>query len=201
MKKSLQGLYLVIDPKEGFDQLKTKIEEVLCGGVGIIQVWDHWAEGQGRMDFMKQLLAVTGEIPVIVNNDLELAKMPGVQGIHLDRVDAIGMVKDHDLIIGVTLSGPADWEMLKQQGVDYISFCSMFPSSSTDACELVSFETVREACENFPGSVFASGGINLKNANQIMQLGVSGIAVISGILKAEDPFQATQKFNELIQAR
>lgn len=201
MKKSLQGLYLVIDPKEGFDQLRSKIEEALRGGVSIIQVWDQWSDGQDRKDFIKQLLAVTGNLPVIVNNDLELAGMPGVQGIHLDRVEAIDTVRDPDLIIGVTLSGPADWKALKQQGVDYISFCSMFPSSSTDACELVSFETVREACENFPGSVFASGGINLGNANQIMQLGVSGIAVISGILKAEDPRQATQKFNELIQAR
>lgn len=199
--KALKGLYLVIDPMEDFDVLEPRILQVLRGGVGVIQVWDHWGEDQDRKAFIRRLLAVAGDIPVLVNNDLELAGMPGVKGIHLDRPEDIARVSRDKLIVGVTLSGAADWKMLKQAGVDYVSFCSMFPSSSTDACELVDFQTVREACKNFPGSVFASGGINLNNAHQILELGVSGIALISGLLKAEDPFSATKKFNDLIERR
>lgn len=199
MKDRLKGLYMVVDPKEGFDLLRDKIEQALGGGVSIIQVWDHWADGQDRVAFIKKLLCISGDVPVLVNNDFALAELPGVSGIHLDRIEDVNKLGTKELIVGVTLSGATDWQALQPLGIDYISFCSVFPSSSTDACELVDFETVREACTQFPGSVFASGGINLDNANQIMELGVSGVALISGLLKADDTYMAAQNFNKLIE--
>lgn len=198
--KHLKGIYLVVDPKDGFDALQPKLEAAIAGGVKIIQVWDHWGSDQDKELFIRQLIGLAGDVPVIINNDLGLAQLPGVWGVHLDRPEDLDQLIVRDqLLVGVTLSGPADWAGLKSQGVDYISFCSMFPSSSTDACELVSFDTVREACLHFPGSVFAAGGINRENAGQIVGLGVSGLALISGIMSAPDPRGEAQYFNQLLE--
>lgn len=194
MKKKLAGLYLVVDPKMGMDYLKPRVKAIVKGGINVIQVWDHWAVDQDKVGFVTELRSIANNVPVIINNHVDLALSARADGVHFDHLNQIPDSIADQLIVGVTLSNRTDWTLLNQGPVDYISFCSMFPSSSTDACELVDFRVVREAKKNFHGSVFASGGISLDNADQIIGLGVSGIALISGLLKAEDPEKTTRAF-------
>lgn len=196
MKDELAGIYLVVDPKMGFDTLQPKLKAIVRGGIGAIQVWDHWEEGQDKQQFVTELQGIAEGTPILINNDLDLALKTASQGVHFDAHELLPDLIPDGLIVGLTLSQAVDWSVLKRSGVDYISFCSMFPSSSTEACELVDFGTVREACIHFPGSVFASGGIDLENAGDIADLGVSGIALISGLLQANDPENATKAFKE-----
>ena len=66
--------------------------------------------------------------------------------------------------------------------VDYISFCSMFPSSSAATCEIVSYESVKKAAKIFDKPLFLAGGIYPGNIKQLKDLEYDGIAVISGII-------------------
>jgi len=199
MKPKLKGVYLVLDPAEGFDALENRLLHILSGGIGAIQVWDHWHPDQDRHEFLNRLQAVCGQVPILINNNLELASLPGIQGVHFDREEDLPSPEcTFKKIIGLTVSAHADWVALRKKGVDYISFCAMYPSSSVDTCELVSPDVVREACEHFDGSVFASGGISLENAGEIASLGVSGVALISALWKAENPLDTTIKFNQII---
>ncbi len=200
MKKNLSGIYLVVDPKMGMEFLEPKVKAILKGGISVIQIWDHWDVNQDRLAFITKLQSIVQDIPILINNDLDLALLAKADGVHFDHPDNVPDSITEGLIVGVTLSNRVDWNALNQGPVDYISFCSMFPSSSTDACELVDFQVVREAKENFQGSVFASGGISLENADQIIDLGVSGIALISGLLQSDNPEQTTRDFvNKMIK--
>ncbi len=201
MKKQLKGLYLVVDPKMGMEYLEPRVRAIVNGGISVIQVWDHWEEGQDKLKFINELRSITGNVPLIINNDLDLVLATNADGVHFDGLDLLPKRMYDHLIVGVTLSGRTNWGLLNQGPVDYISFCSMFPSSSTDACELVDFQVVREAEEKFNGSVFASGGITLENADQILDLGVSGIALISGLLKARDPEKTTKDFIDKLSGK
>jgi len=194
MKKELKGLYLVVDPKMGIEYLESRVRAIVKGGISLIQVWDHWDESQNKEAFVTRLHDLAGDVPVIINNDIDLTIATKAAGVHFDGLHLLPEMIDDQLIVGVTLSGRTDWESLNRSPIDYISFCSMFPSSSTDACDLVDFQAVREAEEKFNGSVFASGGITLENADQIIELGVSGIALISGLLKANDLEKTTLAF-------
>tara|TARA_Y100001972_G_scaffold125268_1_gene176130 strand:+ start:1120 stop:1725 length:606 start_codon:yes stop_codon:yes gene_type:complete len=194
MKKEISGLYLVVDPKMGMEYLESRVSAIVKGGISVIQVWDHWDKNQDKMTFITKLRSLAGGVPVIINNDLGLALTTNADGVHFDRLDQVPDAMPEQLMVGVTLSDRVDWGSLNKRPVDYISFCSMFPSSSTDTCALVDFQVVREAKDKFYGSVFASGGISLDNADQILDLGVSGIALISGLLKAKDPEKATKAF-------
>ncbi|MEQ8553972.1 MAG: thiamine phosphate synthase [Cyclobacteriaceae bacterium] len=194
MKREISGLYLVVDPKMGMEYLESRVSAIVKGGISVIQVWDHWDENQDKIAFITKLRSLAGDVPVIINNDLGLALATNTDGVHFDQLDQVPDAIPEQLMIGVTLSDRVDWESLNRRPVDYISFCSMFPSSSTDTCDLVDFQVVREAKEKFHGSVFASGGISLDNADQILDLGVSGIALISGLLKAKDPEKTTKAF-------
>jgi thiamine-phosphate pyrophosphorylase len=103
-------------------------------------------------------------------------------------------------VVGYTLGN--DLSKLKwaeSVGADYVSFCSVFPTSSVTQCEIVPIEWVKSAKSISKLPVFASGGITLGNVHLVLEAGADGVAVISAILKASDPELAARSFKEIIR--
>jgi thiamine-phosphate pyrophosphorylase len=44
--------------------------------------------------------------------------------------------------------------------------------------------------------IFVSGGITFDNLPSLMALGISGVAIVSGIMKSEDPKLAAGKYKQ-----
>ena len=82
------------------------------------------------------------------------------------------------------------WAVSKK--VDYISFCSMYPSTSVNECDIVPMSMVSEARGRVSFPIFASGGINLSNAREVIEAGADGVAVISTIMSSKDPGETTR---------
>ncbi len=57
-------------------------------------------------------------------------------------------------------------------------------------------ETVIQARQLTSLPIFLSGGITLDNIDELTNTGMNGIAVISAIIKAENPKTATKAFKE-----
>jgi thiamine-phosphate pyrophosphorylase len=87
----------------------------------------------------------------------------------------------------------------EQNNLDYISFCSVFPSSTSNSCERVTFDTIRKARTITAMPIFLAGGMRLENINKLSELDYNGVAVISGIMQAEDPAKATKQYNQLLK--
>jgi len=202
------GLYLVVDPKPGAGAVLPKIEAALRGGVGILQVWDHWDAGQDAADFITRTvgLARPHGVPVLVHERLDLLRTTPADGIHYDSPhmtprqvrDAAG----RNVLHGVTCGN--DLERVRwaaNEGADYVSFCAMFPSPSAGECEIVHLTTLESARERHPElTIFASGGITPANAPQVLAAGADGLAVISGILGADDPEAAARRYAAVIRS-
>ncbi len=84
-------------------------------------------------------------------------------------------------------------------GFDYVSFCSVYPTSTTQHCDLVSFDSIRKAAEITALPVFLAGGIKTKHLNELHALPYSGIAIISGVMQNENPVIALQNYFNSIQ--
>ena len=94
-----------------------------------------------------------------------------------------------------------DLERLKwaeKMGADYVSFCAVFQTSSVSQCEIVPLTSIRLAKSMAKIPIFASGGITLDNVRSVLEAGADGIAVISAILKAQDPEQIAKSFKKII---
>ena len=85
-----------------------------------------------------------------------------------------------------------------EQQLDYISFCSVFPSSSVNTCDLVSKEVMIKARAATQMPIFLSGGINTHNMEQLSDTGFNGIAVVSGIMAADDTAQASLDYKHAL---
>jgi thiamine-phosphate pyrophosphorylase len=208
--KNLRGLYLVVDTTIPEEKLFPVIEQALEGGVDILQLWGTWKDQGEALRLGRRIhsLARKHQATLLIADDVDLCGALDADGVHFDgyalprRLPAdVRKEIGTDKIIGVTCGNNKEkllWA--EENGADYISFCSMFPSSSVDSCELVPLEMVREAKRMLSIPVFASGGITFENIDQVLEAGADGIAVVSAILKAAQPRAVAQQFKKKIEA-
>lgn len=212
----VKGLYFVVDISAvenlGLEKLCKIVEEAMSGGVDVIQIWADKIKWE--MNFEKffetaeKLIEIAHKynVPVLIANDVELCAKLNADGVHLDGYEIpdksgeeIRKIIGFEKIIGITCGNDIrKIEWAKQNKVDYISFCSIFPTSSVDTCEIVPLEMIKKAKEILGDDipVFASGGITLENVDEVLSAGVDGIAVISAIMKAENPKETSLMFKK-----
>ena len=203
-KKSIEsGIYVVIDPSMEEHVLFNKLQIILTKEIAAIQIWDNFKNEQniGALIHKIHFLCAQHQTPVLINNQWEFLKETELDGVHFDttpnNLDDIRRQIHRDFIFGLTCGNDLDdvrWAA--KHNIDYISFCSMFSSSSVDNCEIVAHETVEEASLIFNKPLFLAGGIYPKNMNRLDRLKYSGIAVISGIMNSEHPDRAIDDYYE-----
>lgn len=208
MNRDLRGIYLVVDPSVEHVVVLEKVRQALEGGVGILQVWNNWAEDISKEEkeaLINDILSTADEfdVPVLINDEWELLKTTGLEGVHFDAVPQdFEVIKEEigrDFIAGITCSN--DLEVVRwadENGFDYVSFCAMFPSPSVGSCEIVSPETVRKARQLTDLPLFLSGGITPEKIREMDGLDFNGVAVISGILNADIPKHKTSEYQRAL---
>jgi thiamine-phosphate pyrophosphorylase len=205
--KKLEGLYLVVDPTMPHLELLETVQKALMGGVDILQLWSPTQERTLRILKLAEALmelARAYNVPLIINNDTELAKEVGAHGVHLDDYNVtpnkIRSELGEQSIVGYSLGNDLDMlRWVENAGADYLSFCTIFRTSFATRCEIVPISSVKLATSITKLPVFASGGINLNNAHLVLEAGANGIAVASAILTAMNPEQTARSFKEIIR--
>lgn len=199
-----QGLYLVVDPAAGEDVL-SRLEAALRGGVNALQVWNRFAPGQDAAALVAAVveLARPRSVPVFVHERPDLLRVPGTAGIHCDTLTAtpaeLRAAAGRPVMYGITAGNELQTaRRARMLGADYVSFCSIHASASVTTCALVDLETLTAARNCGPPVIIASGGITPDNAPAVLQAGADAIAVISGILSAADPESAARRYRAVI---
>ncbi|RZK16277.1 MAG: thiamine phosphate synthase [Pedobacter sp.] len=204
------GLYLVIDPSMALDVLLKKLSSAISSGIDVLQIWNNWPVGIDKVSFIKKIaeLASPRQIPLLINQEWALLEQTtDLHGVHFDHYPSdLSIIKKkigREIIIGVTCSGDLKTVALAHKNqLDYISFCSMFPSRSAGSCEIVLPETVKQARELTNLPFFISGGITPENARALkVQIPFNGVAVISGILNAENPGESTKQYQKALSIK
>lgn len=135
-------------------------------------------------------------VPFVIDDDMELAKKCGADGVHVGQSDmacvearkALGERK----VVGVSAQTVEQAVQAEKDGADYLGVGAVFPTGSKDDADDVSHDTVKAICEAVSIPVIAIGGISKDNVGQLAGLGLDGIAVISAIYAADDLKAATE---------
>ncbi|MDY3344263.1 thiamine phosphate synthase [Riemerella anatipestifer] len=201
-----KGIYLIVNPSMHHDTLLRKLEKIISEGIIAVQIWDNFNANDNILDIINKIIEICHgkNIPVLINNRWELLKEVSLDGVHFDvqpnDVEVIRWELGRKVIMGITCNN--DLELVQwanEQKMDYISFCSIFPSSTANSCELVRFDTVREAKKITKMPIFLAGGITPKNVGELTDLNCFGIAVVSGIMDAEKPIQEIKKYKRKLK--
>lgn len=200
-KKFDLNLYLVTDAPERcrYGLLET-VRRAVAGGVSIVQYRrdqeDHaavLAEVLPLRDFLRG-----AGVPLIINNDVELAVEIGADGIHIGQSDmpvaeARALIGP-EMILGLTVANDAEMDAVDATLVDYVGCGPVFPTiSKDDAPADLGVAKWAELAARCPVPICAIGGLDVERSRAVRATGhCDGIAVVSAICAAEDPEQAAR---------
>lgn len=141
--------------------------------------------------------------PLIVDDHLDIAQAVNANGVHLGQtdfpIDAARSVLGPDAIIGATATTTEQVVEAHDLGADYIGFGPVFPTTSKRNPKSVKGpEGLTEACDAVPIPVIAIGGVTHDRVRAAFEAGAHGVAVLSAVVTANDPEQATARFRGAI---
>ncbi|KYG25643.1 thiamine phosphate synthase [Priestia endophytica] len=195
-------MYLVTDLFGGTEEeLLGKVEKALEGGVTLVQLREKEADGKEfyeRSLRLKKLLD-RFHVPLIINDRVDVALAVGASGVHVGQDDLpLKVVRSlvGDMIVGVSVRTVQEAQKAVEDGADYIGVGSVFPTSTKLDAKGITKEELIEITESVRIPAVAIGGITAENIEKLNGTGIRGAAVVSAILKSQDPKKAAEELNE-----
>jgi thiamine-phosphate pyrophosphorylase len=206
MNKPLcRGLYAITDAQLiADDRLLDAVEQALLGGARLIQYRDKSADAVRRLTQARLLnsLCQRYQVPLIINDDVELAAAVGAAGVHIGKDDpALTTARTRlgqNALIGVSCYNRLNLALeAEQAGADHVAFGAVFPSLTKPTEVRASINLLREARAALRIPIVAIGGITPDNAPLLLDVGVDALAVVSGVFGQPDIQAAAARYATL----
>ncbi len=204
-KPPCQGLYAITDAQLiPDDRLTAAVEQALLGGARLIQYRDKTGNAPRRLAQAQRLnlLCRRYQVPLIINDDVELAAEVGAAGVHLGKDDPPLEVARARLgaqaLIGISCYNRLDLALAAEQaGADHVAFGAVFPSLTKPTEVRASIALLREARSALHIPIVAIGGITPDNAPLLLDVGTDALAVVSGVFGQPDIRAAAARYTAL----
>ena len=191
-RRLLRGLYAITPETDDLARLVALAQCAIDGGARLVQYRSKRLPAHVRLRQAQALLDLCRSlgVPLIVNDDLELAISIAADGVHLGRED--GDPRDArsrlpEAILGVSCyDDPGRATAAAEAGADYVGIGSVFPSATKPLAVRSGLAAIAEAKRCSPVPVAAIGGITPANAAQAVAAGADMLAVISSLFDAPD---------------
>lgn len=202
-------LYLVISETDcaGKNFLEVA-EQAILGGVDIIQLREKNSSTSSFLQKALQLIEITEKynIPLIINDNIEVAEKVNAAGIHVGNSDASPVdLRKQPLIqnkmIGYSIEYLSQLENEQTSVSDYLGISPVFKTSTkTDTITEWGLGGVAKIRSLTDKPLVAIGSIHMGNAREVIQAGADCIAVVSAICSAPDPQKAAYELkNEILK--
>ncbi len=201
------GLYCIIDRELiGRRSPVTIAKQMIAGGARLIQYRDKRSE---RGDVhractrLQPVLRKAGAL-FIVNDYPDVAVAVGADGVHVGvedmPVDACRAVVGDEMIVGRSSHSLEEALEGAAQAVDYIAVGAVFSTSTKPEYSVVGPELVRRVRGRVPLPVFAIGGINAQNLDDVLAARPAGVVIASDILRAPSIARHVQSLSRRIRS-
>jgi len=187
------SIYLVTD--DGCLQGRALIDcvrEALEGGVTLVQYRAKTASSAEMYAEALQLKALCDSfnVPLIINDRLDIAMAVGAAGVHLGQDDlpcaAARRILGEDYIIGVSAHNPAEARAALQSGADYLGCGAVFGTATKADVKNLGTDGLAAICREKGLPIVGIGGVTADNYREVRAAGADGAAIVSGILAQPD---------------
>ena len=187
------SIYLVTD--DGCLQGRALIDcvrKALDGGVTLVQYRAKTASSAEMYAEALQLKALCDSfnVPLIINDRLDIAMAVGAAGVHLGQDDlpcaAARKLLGEDYIIGVSAHNPAEAKAALQSGADYLGCGAVFGTATKADVKKLGTDGLAAICKAKGLPVVGIGGVTADNYRKVRAAGADGAAIVSGILAQPD---------------
>ena len=187
------SIYLVTD--DGCLQGRALIDcvrKALDGGVTLVQYRAKTASSAEMYAEALQLKALCDSfnVPLIINDRLDIAMAVGAAGVHLGQDDlpcaAARKILGEDYLIGVSAHNPAEAKAALQSGADYLGCGAVFGTATKADVKKLGTDGLAAICKAKGLPVVGIGGVTADNYREVRAAGADGAAIVSGILAQPD---------------
>ncbi len=205
MRLVLPRVYVILDAA------LLNIPEIECArkladaGVRLIQYRNKNASARELFEKSRELAAFLNPIGVkfIVNDRADVAALAGADGVHVGQddlgVEQARAVMSSGKCVGVSTHNAEQFRTALETSADYIAVGPIFDTGSKiNPDPVVGFELVRRARDMTDKPIVAIGGITLERAMEMIEAGADSVAVISDILRAENPGERARQYIDLL---
>lgn len=168
------------------------VREALEGGVTLVQYRAKTASSAEMYNEALQLKALCDSfnVPLIINDRLDIAMAVGAAGVHLGQDDlpcaAARKILGEDYIIGVSAHNPAEARAALLCGADYLGCGAVFGTATKADVKKLGTDGLAAICREKGLPVVGIGGVTADNYREVRAAGADGAAIVSGILAQPD---------------
>ena len=195
MNAGVRGLYVIADTGlVGAGSLASRVEAALSGGAAAVQYRNKHVLTAAREAELAVIQRICREfgVPLIINDDVALARDLGADGVHLGRDDMdIGEARR---VLGAgRLIGASCYNQLpralaaRANGADYVAFGSFFASTTKPEAVRAERALLTRARAAVDTPIVAIGGITPENGGDLIAAGAGALAVAGGVIAQTDP--------------
>ncbi len=199
-------LYAVTDRSHLAGQpLARQVEQALKGGATMVQLREKHLDRERFLAEALELKALCRryEVPLIINDDVDLALEVDADGVHVGQEDMEASRARQrlgpDKILGVSAHNVSEALKAQAEGADYLGAGAVFPTDTKGDVTALSYDALREICLRTDIPVVAIGGIGPDNITHLAGSGIRGVAVVSALFARADPEQAARQLRALAE--
>jgi len=143
------------------------------------------------------------EVPLIINDNIELAIKLNAAGVHLGQTDGDPNHARRDLgpnkLIGVSIDSEAQLETANDLPIDYVGIGAIFPTRNKFNVKTTwGLNGLKHLSQFSKHPIVGIGGINEQNAKRVILAGADGLAVIGALHDANDAVKTTKQLRYII---
>lgn len=193
-------LMLVTEPRP---DLGVVVSQAVEGGVNAVQWRDKRTRIGKRDPALFGVISATQERAMLfANGDWETNIRHGIRKIHLpERSAPIGVVKfriGNGALVGKSVHSVEAAIQAEAAGADYVIAGTIYASPSHPTIEPAGLALLQAVCDAVKISVVAIGGVTPERVGECLEAGAVGVAVLSPIMRAEDPRAVARRYREAL---
>ena len=202
----ISGLYAITPDMIDTDNLVTLTQQAFTGGAQLIQYRNKAADSVLQLEQAASLVRLCRKfhVPLIINDDLDLAVEVGADGVHLGMGDMAVTEARRRLgpgkIIGASCYNQLKYAVeAERHGANYVAFGTFFASITKPGAAIVSINLLYQAKQYLHIPIVAIGGITSDNAAELIHQGADAVAVSSSLFDAIDVQSEAKKISCLFK--
>ena len=201
MNREALRLYLVTNRyQDSLQSFLEKIETACRSGVTIVQLREKNLTTNQYYQLAKQVKEITDayQVPLIIDDRLDVCLAVDAAGLHIGDdelpVSVARQVLGPEKILGVTAKTVKRALEAEEGGADYLGTGAIFPTTTKENAPITLISTLKTICQRVAIPVVAIGGLTSENIDQLIGIGIAGVAVVRDLMQAEDIEAKTQAF-------
>lgn len=198
-------LYLVTDRgmTQGHDLLWV-LQQALDGGVKAIQLREKDLGGRELFFLAEAARKLTQRYHarLLINDRIDIALAIDADGVHLSTasipIETARALLGRQRLLGASTHSLEEAQEAERSGADFVVFGPVyFTPSKASYGSPQGLAALKKVVEKLSLPIYAIGGIKPENIADTRRTGVRGVALISAVMSAADPENATKEILKL----